>query len=757
MNMYDSLEFSEVRHLVAGYATFSKAVSLIEDETVSFNPLIIKRNIRYTKEALDYLRDHERFGFADIKDISNLLQHLDHGLSLTSNELLAILEHNVQIKRLVKILKDMFKDKDLNDFVVSLAYDEHLIDLINKNIDQNGEVRDDATSRLKELRRKESSLNAKIQDSAQRFLKEQKDVLQEAVVYHRDGRTCFLIRNSDKNRYDGYSHGISASGQAAYIEPRAFVEMNNALNEVEAAISEEIKMILSSLSYEASKHTALFYSNLDSIMHLDAIFAKAAFGNDHIGIVADLGDDLTLEDIAHPLIPSDRVIKNSYHIKKPIKGIIISGSNTGGKTVSLKVIGLSILMTYLGIPLIASQATVPLYDRVFDDIDDNQSLIDSLSTFSSRLLSLDKILNDMTDRSLILIDEIASGTDPKEGEALALSIIERFRQKGATFVITTHFTKVKEYALEKPDIMISSQEFDNEKLLPTYRYIEDSLGNSNALDIAGRYLKDKTIIDSARIFYQESQNEMERALKTLEAKELILAQREAELNESLEVHKRLNAELDDRLKEFKDKEEELYKRAKVKAERYLEKQKAKIREIAKKVDEANVKTLKDEVEKRLEALEADYVEKEGPKVAPKVGDHVKITSTGQVGKLIDIKKDRATVDIFGISIKTDINDLIVSEAPKKEKPKHKDKVLHRPKSELLLVGKRVEEALVELRYYLDEAYGAGLSSVKIIHGTGTGALKSAIWQELKKIKYIKSFHYGDAYDGSSNVTIVELK
>ncbi len=754
---YHDLELDTLLKRVADLTTFEKASGFIENEKISFNPLHIRRNVRLTNEAINYLGNHIRPDFSDVKDIANLLVLLEKKMTLKANELNQVLDHNIQIKRIVKNLGTSFADDEINDYIVSLHYSEHLIDLIGRYIDAGGEVKEDATPKLKDLNRQKRNLEAALTERAQLFLKTHENSLQETVVYKRDGRICFLIKNSDKNKYDGYHHGLSASGQATYIEPKVFVEINNNLNEIKAGIEDEIMQILRSLSYEASKETDLFFSNLDSIMYLDAIFAKAQFGVINNGIMANIDEDnLVLENVAHPLIDSDKVVRNSYHIIKPINGIIVTGSNTGGKTVSLKVIALSVLMTYLGIPVLANYATIPLYDGVWDDIDDGQSLVDSLSTFSARLVTLNRILERMTDHSLILIDEIASGTDPKEGEALAIAIIDLLVQRKATFVVTTHFNKVKEYALDDGRILLAAQEFDQARLMPTYRYIENSLGSSNALDIAKRYIDNQELIDNAKMILESNQSNEEKAIKAIEEKTHELEKKEADLKRILEEQRSLNERLQEERERFESEKDELYKKAKLKAERYLERQKEKMRRMyAKMIEES--KTLREaELVKKLEELDDNDVIEEEQKPL-KINDHVMISSTSQIGKIIDIKKERATVDINGIMIKTSLQDLKYYEAPKTVKKIHKEKSFKRTANEILLVGMRVEEAQAKLQVFLDEAFGSGLKQVKIIHGAGTGALRKAVWQELKKYSYVKTYHYGDSYDGGSNVTIAELK
>lgn len=754
MNNYHNLELDIVQKKVAGLATFAMAKDFITNERVDYNPLVIKRNIKLTAEALEYLKNNQRFGFADITDIRPLLKNLDIDLTLTAKEISLILDHNIQIKRISKALGESFIDAEINDFIVSLQYDQSLIDTIQRFIDQNGEIRFDATEKLKVLNNKLTALETDISIRAQQFLRDNSNSLQEAVIYQREGRVCFLIKNNDKNKYDGLSHGLSASGLAAYVEPKTFVDLNNKLSEIKSDILKEKQRILQLLSMECQKDSDIFMSNLESLMYLDAVFAKASFGSENFGVMATIGDNLILNNIAHPLIDNTSVIKNSYHIIDPIHGIVITGSNTGGKTVSLKVIALSVLMTYLGIPLIADSASIPLYDHVLADIDDGQSIVDSLSTFSARLVSLKKILHTMTDRSLVLIDEIASGTDPKEGEALALAIIDRLESVHTTFVITTHFSKIKEFSLDKKDILLASQQFDTEKMVPTYRYLENTFGNSNALEIALKYLNDETLIQKAQDFLKLNQSEEERLLKELEIKQEQVAKREAELNKRVQDFEEKKARLQESITQFELQKDELFKKAKIKADNYLERQKEKIRKIIAASSAQGSK--KKDVLKELDDLQKEFVQLPEKKEF-KVGDGVKILSTSQVGKITDIKKDAVSVDVHGVIIKTVIANLESSELPKTVKKQHKDRSFKRVSSELLLVGMRTNEAIETLSKYLDEAYGSGMSQVKIIHGTGTGALKEAVWTYLKKQKFIKDFHYGDAYDGGSNVTIVELK
>ncbi len=756
---FKSLELDHILRQVAKETSFSLAFDHILSLKVDFNPLMIKDEVNKTSEAIKVLSVEPRFDFSVINDLNEPLSNLKKGYTLLSGELLDILDHNLQIKRIKRHFKAVSNIDTLADYLDSLYYDEHLIEIIAKRIGDDGKVKDDASAKLYALRQELDELLKVIDQKAREFIKDHASSLQESVIYNRSERVCFLIKNADKNKFDGYNYGNSASNLASYIEPKPFIDLNNRKLSLENDIKEEINVILLYLSKEVLKDADYFLANLNSLMFLDSVFAKASYGLKNGGTMAKIDDHLSLENISHPLLEKDKAVKNTYRIIEPIRGIVISGSNTGGKTVSMKVIGLSVLMTYLGIPLLASKASVPLYDGVYSDIDDAQSIVDSLSTFSSRLVSLNNILNNATSRSLILIDEIASGTDPKEGEALALAILKRLVDLGADFVITTHFDKIKKYALSDEHILPASQEFDYQKLLPTYRYVEDSLGQSNALDIADRYLEDESLIKEAKAILKENTDEEARLLKSLEIENARLLKKEEELKEVLARQKDLKEDYEKKLVAFESKKEELYKEVKHKLDNYLEKKKAKARALFKNIDENKLKN--HEVTELIAKLDTYKMKdvKKSEDVKLEEGDLVKIISYDQIGRLLSIKGDNATVDLNGLTLKTTLDDLAFyqKKAIKQTLKEHHKRNFKRPERELVLVGMRVEEALDVLGKYLDDCYGANMKSVKIVTGIGTGALRKAVWDHLKRNKNIKDYHLADYYDGGSAATIVEFK
>ena len=759
MQDFKELELPLIQEMVADYASFSMSKNFILNEKVVFNPLTVNDNIAKTREALELIKIHGRFRFDEINDISEILEKLAKGLSLTAYELSQILYHNTEIKRIIRYFRQINEVNELSDYTDSLFYSDKLISLIGNVINENGEIRKNATPKLVNLNAKLNEIETQINDSCHLFLKDNPLSVQENVIYYRNNRACFLVKNSDKNKFNGFSYGSSASGQASYVEPQGLVRLNNQKNEIENAINEEIKRILLALSLEVNKFRENFSDNLESIMYLDEVLAKAEFGFDNDGVIAEINsENLYLKDIVHPLIDKNKVVSNTYRIEKPYRAIVISGSNTGGKTVSLKIIGLSVLMTYLGIPVLATKATIPFYHNVIDDINDSQSIIDSISTFSARLVALNKIINQADEHTLVLIDEICSGTEPKEGEALALAIIEKLVENQATFVITTHFNGVKKYALSNENILLSSQAFDPVKLQPTYKYIENSLGQSNGLDIASRYLDSKEVVLRSREILKESENTEERLIRELEKEKENVTFLKEELSSELAKQKTLKDDYDNRLRLLKENEEEIKEEARQKAEAYLAAQKRKAKAVLKEIQQKDIKY--HEAIKKAKQLDLDNEEDEelDNHEPINVGDTIKIISTGQVGKVMEINKDRVDLDVNGISLKTKLSNIKKTRAPQvKVKKKHVDKIFKRADKEVVLVGMRCEEAIDVLSKYLDDAYGANMTQVKIVHGIGTGALRKAVWDYLKKCKYIKNFHYGDAYDGSTAVTIVEFK
>ncbi|MBQ1477837.1 MAG: Smr/MutS family protein [Erysipelotrichaceae bacterium] len=752
---YQSLDLDKVKQEIAGFASIDEAKTFIMNEDVSFNPLQIRNNLLLTREAIEILKEGHVLSFDGIHCCDDLLDKAEKGIFLSGQECVRLLSFHRHCERIRKIFTYFPSDLSLRDYSDSITLSKKVFDRIEATLDNSGEVREDASEELKRLNREISSLEKDLLSRAQRFISHNAASLQEQVYYIRNGRYTFLVRNSDKNKFQGYTYGTTSSGLATYVEPGSFVEADNRKIELEEEREDEIARILMELTYLISDVSYAYKKNFSSLLSLCVIFAKAVYGMERHGVIAELSEDtLLLNKVRHPLIDPEKVVENTYSLSPKYRGIVISGSNTGGKTVGLKVMGLSVVMSYLGIPVLSEEAMIPLYDNVFVDIDDNQSISSSLSTFSAHITNINHILEEATSRSLILIDELISGTDPKEAQAISLAIIDRIKEIGSRFIVTTHFDDIKNYALEDEEIMLSSVGFDMEALRPTYHYYENSVGSSNALEIASRYFSDPAIIEKASSYLKGRESKEEILLHKLE-KELTAAEKTRKKYEENErKNKELQEELQKKLDSF-DKEKKHLSR------KYEEELAAYILKIEQQAEEKlaslNTKEDKKVVEEIRELIEEKVPEIREEKL--EVGDAVRIGENEQIGTLLEISGNRAVVDLRGIKVKTKLSELTKMPKQVKKKKRENRQMSHRPSvpKEINLVGKRVEEALDELEPYLDAAFASHMSGVKIIHGIGTGALREAVRSRLKKLSFVAKYDNGDFYDGGSAVTIVEFK
>ena len=755
INSYSNLDLDIIKKKVSDFTPISEAKSFIMDESVSFNPLQIRKNVSETKEALSLLKDNNDVSFDGIYNVVPILEKADKNIMLSGQELRKLLvfhNHSYRIKKQF----DKFDDSlSIRDYTDAINIHTDVFERIERCIENSGEVKDDASDRLRSLSAELNQCEKDLYNKAHTFIDRHMDSLQEPSVFIRNERVTFLIKNSDKNKYQGYTYGSSASGLAFYVEPATFIEANNRKLALQQEREDEIVRILQELSYLISSVSDEYKLNFDSLIRLSVIFAKAKYGYDTNGIMASLNNDLTFcfTDLCHPLIDSKKVVSNTYRLYEPYLGIVISGSNTGGKTVSLKAIGLSILMTYLGIPVIASEASVPIYHNIFVDIDDNQSIADSLSTFSAHISNINSILKHADSESLILIDELISGTDPKEAQAISLAILDKIKQLRARFIITTHFDDIKKYSYDDKEILLSSVSFDMDTLTPTYHYLEDSIGSSNAIEIASRYLDDEKLIENARRYLNDKQSKEEELLDKLSKQIEETEKEKQQYNELKAVLAEKEKEYSTKLADFDNEKEKLKAKYLEDMNTYVE----GIKEEALALLES-IKDKKDEqVISKIEELKSEKeTEKEEEHVFA-VGDNVRIGDNEQIGEIVAISNNTASVNLRGLTVKTDLKDLKLMPKIKKKQVRVISDTYKRVPGEINLVGNRVEDGLIMMEEYLDKANAAHMSSVKVIHGIGTGTLRKALRQRLAKLSYVKSFNDGDYYDGGSAVTIVVFK
>ncbi|MDL2276814.1 Smr/MutS family protein, partial [Breznakia sp. OttesenSCG-928-G09] len=505
-------------------------------------------------------------------------------------------------------------------------------------------------------------------------------------------------------------------------------------------------------------------ANLDTYTLLDTLFAQAKWADKLGAVYSELnekGTRLYFKDARHPLIEEEKVVSNTYEIAPPNRHLLISGSNTGGKTVTLKTIGLFTIMTMSGLPIPCEEAIVPLFDDVFVDVGDFQSILESLSTFSAHLSRLSTILNKASSRSLVLLDELGSGTDPSEGECLAIAILEYLREHKIMSVATTHYSKVKEYAKTQDEILMSSVGFNLDTMTPTYKYMSGFSGNSNALEIAKRYHIKDEILEYAYKLREASYSDQERLIEKLEKDRMELLDQQTLLKnqqEQLEKEKQNLISTQAKQQETQDK---LLKEAYAKAEQVIDDAKEQAKSV---IDELrSMKQVKEhEIIEAVSKLKTETMKEDPlPEVVETFAlhDYVKVKGLQYQGEIISLKGNKATISTNGMRMNVKVSDLTHTHRPVKKKVASvsSSSSVARPKMECNVIGMRVSEALPVVEKYLDNALYHKMYTVTIIHGSGTGALRSAIHEMLKKQKYVKTFRLGGEFEGGLGATVVTLK
>ena len=766
MSLAKSLELDVILEQVKRSCSFSLGEQLIEETEPSFDPLVIRRENALCREALAAVIHIGPMPFYGITDLRGVYEDAKRGRILTSYELGNICRMIRGVRSIKAYEKSLeIEHPRIKDLVELLSNSDALEKKISACINEYGEVMDSASPELYAVRKELSRADSRIQEAVSRFIAAHGSSVVDNIVTYRNGRAVILVKAGDKNTFGGLVYGDSASGQASYVEPNILFNANNRKQELMDKEAAEVEKILRALSLEAGKYADAGLSDLETLAILDALFAKAAWGAERDAVAADLSEEKRMELIGarHPLIDKDKVVANNYRIIDPIHTLLITGPNTGGKTVSMKIIGLFTLMTYCGIPITCERAVLPYFDHVYADIGDDQSVVSSLSSFSSSIRKISEIIEKAGDRSLVLLDEIGSGTDPREGESLAIAVLNELRKRETMTVCTTHYGRLKSYGKRHADILLASVQFDMEKLEPTYRYIEGLTGQSNALAVAEKYGLPKNITNYARFLINQAKTEEDHLIERLEVQ--------------VSENETLRRELAQKEEELKNREEELTGKEKTVAynlETWRDKAKAEaeaIREEAREeADEilANMRKMsaasgyhevlkerkKLDVQEEKENTEEDHVYQ--------VGDLVELRNTSQYGRITSIRKKDITVNVNG-------RNMHVKAAQIRPSSRHIAKVTNEPvfsirssvttsiSLECNLIGLRVDEAMDELSEYLDQAKLNGLKTFRIIHGDGSGALRKAVHNKLEHTSGIDSYRIGMPQEGGTGATVVTMK
>lgn len=787
-----TLEYNKILDQLTEYAFSADARSRCQKLRPITDRAQIEQLQQQTSDALSRLFKYGSLSFSGVTDIRDSLKRLEIGGALSAIELLrvcSLLESAKRAKAFARSQEDNDQpDDSLTGLFAGIEPLTPLYDEIRRCILSEDEIADDASSTLHSIRRSMRGMNDKIRAQMNSMINNTttRSYLQDTVITMRDGRYCLPVKAEAKSLVPGMIHDQSSTGSTLFIEPMAVVNLNNEYKELQLREQEEIEVILAVLSNLTASYATQLLADYELLTELDFIFARAAFAQTYNGVAPLFNDDgrIHIRKGRHPLLDPKKVVPIDVRLGEDFRLLIVTGPNTGGKTVSLKTVGLLTLMGQSGLHIPASERSeLGIFDEVFADIGDEQSIEQSLSTFSSHMVNIIRILEQVNDRSLVLFDELCAGTDPTEGAALAISILSKLHLYGARIMATTHYSELKVYALSTPGVENACCEFDVATLSPTYRLLIGIPGKSNAFAISEKLGLPTDLITDAKGRISKSEGDfedliadLEKSRSTIEREQLEINQYKAEiesLKEKLEQkQERLDSSRDKILREANEQAYNILKEAKDVADETIRnfnkygKAGAPVSEMEKERTRLRGKMDK-AAQKMSEQKKASVPNHNVPKKL-RIGDSVKVISMNLKGTVHSLPNARGDLYVqMGILRSlVNINDLILLEedaAPGTKKfqktsaGKIKMSKSASVSTEINLIGKTTDEAIPLLDKYLDDAYLAHLPSVRIVHGKGTGALRNAVQAHLKRLKYVKSFHLGEFGEGDAGVTIAEFK
>lgn len=772
----DILEFDKVKQLFEPYLQTEQG----EMELAALTPTDKKESIETAFMELEdmeqILLEEPRFAVSTIQDVRPVAKRLEMEASLNIDELLAL----KAVLRVTHELKDFYDNLENVRLERLNRLFDNLVDLPRlqgglQAINEGGFVESFASEKLAKIRRRIQENEHQVREILQDLLKSKADMLADAVIASRNGRNVLPVKNTYRNRIAGVVHDISASGNTVYIEPRAVVNLNEEIANHRADERYEIIQILEELSDTLRPHAAEIANNAWIIGHLDLIKAKYRFMRDCKAVVPEVSNNRSIQllQLRHPLI--ENAVANDLHFTEDLTEIVITGPNTGGKTIMLKSLGLAQIMAQSGLPILADPGSrVGIFSQVFADIGDEQSIEQSLSTFSSHMTNIVSILNQVDTASLILLDELGAGTDPQEGAGLAIAILEDLRLRGIKTMATTHYPELKAYGIETAGVQNASMEFDTASLRPTYRFMQGVPGRSNAFEIARRLGLSETIIQDA-MKMTNTDNDVNQIIEKLEAQTLEsrkrldtiqeVEQENLKFNRALrKLYNELTRERETELNKAREEAKEIVDMALSESDRILQGLHAKSQLKPHEIIEAKAQ-LKKLAPETVDLSKNKVLKKAKKARAPKVGDEILVISYGQRGTLVKQLKDgrwEAQVGLIKMTLEEKEFNLIKAEKEATQPKKRQVNVVKRsntsgPRARLDLRGKRYEEAMQELDGFIDQALLNNMAQVDIIHGIGTGVIREGVTKYLRRNKHVKSFEYAPQNAGGSGATIVTFK
>ena len=790
--VYHTLEYYKILDMLAGYASCEET----KKRALALTPITDAAEIEHlqqtTSDALSRLYTGSGISFAGIHNVNASLKRLDIGGSLNTTELLhicSLLEVAKRAKAYDRSDRADDKTDSLSPLFSQIEPLSPLLEEIKRCVIGEDEIADDASPALFKIRKSIRGMNDRIHAQLTNLMNNTttRSYLQDAVITMRDGRYCLPVKAEAKTSVPGMVHDQSSSGSTLFIEPMAVVNLNNELRELFLKEQDEINVILADLSNRVAENANGIRQDYSVLAELDFIFAKAQLAKSYNGVAPIFNEEgrIHIRKGRHPLLDAKKVVPIDVRLGEDFRQLIVTGPNTGGKTVSLKTVGLLTLMGQSGLHIpAADRSELAIFHEIFADIGDEQSIEQSLSTFSSHMTNIVKILDQADDRSLCLFDELCAGTDPTEGAALAISILHKLHQYGATTMATTHYSELKVYALSTPGVENACCEFNVETLSPTYRLLIGIPGKSNAFAISSKLGLAANIIDDAKSRLSDKDVDFEDMLANLEASRITIEKEQLEIQKYKAEVESLKKKLTDKNEKLDARRDEILRKANEEAVQILKEAKdladETIRNFNKygqgqapmskmEKERSKVRDKMNKSEKNLSMKKKETVNHKVPKKL-RIGDSVKVLSMnlkGTVHTLPNAKGD-LYVQMGILRSLVNINDLVLiddeSTSPIAKKygggsssGKIKMNKSASVSTEINLIGMTVDEAIAHLDKYLDDAYIAHLPSVRIVHGKGTGALRSAVHAHLKRQKYVKSFRLGEAGEGDAGVTIAEFE
>jgi len=786
----NTLEYNKIIRMLTEKADSAPGKKRCEELEPSTDLNAINLTQTETSDALSYLFKKGSTSFGGNKDIGYSLKSLDIGSTISISELLkiaALLSNVAHIKSYGKKEREDIPDDSLTSYFEQLTPLTQLANEISRCFLSEEEIADDASPRLKSIRRSMIAANEKIRSQLNSMLTgSYRTYLQDAVITMRNNRYCIPVKAEYKGQVNGMVHDQSSSGSTFFIEPAAIVTLNNKLKELVLEEEEEIDIILATLSAQAGEHTTELLVNQRTMTQLDFIFAKAKLAMDQNATKPLFNTDhyIRIRKGRHPLLDKKKVVPIDIHLGKDFDLLIITGPNTGGKTVSLKTVGLFTLMGQAGLHIPAlDRSELSVFKEVYADIGDEQSIEQSLSTFSSHMTTIVHILAHADADSLCLFDELGAGTDPTEGAALAIAILNFLHDRGIRTMATTHYSELKIYALSTSFVENACCEFNVETLQPTYRLLIGIPGKSNAFAISSKLGLSDTIIHAAREQISKENESFEDVLADLEHSRITIEKEQLEIARSKQEIQSLKDQLLSKNEKMDQTRDRILRDANEKARLILQDAKEiadeTIREFNKADFAVDIRTLeqkrqkiRDKIGEKNEKLslgneKSDSTHKSLDPGKLKKGDSVKILSMGLKGTVNTLPDAKGNLFVQCGIIRSQVNvkDLVLVDeetitSPKLQRSNSSKIKMSKSYSispEINLLGKTVDEAVSLMDKYLDDAYLAHLPSVRVVHGKGTGALRNAVHSHLKRLKYVKEFRLGEYGEGDSGVTIVTFK